>query len=60
MTGARRQPLAALVRGAGGWARTWHPPEGRRKKLAKRRSARRERANARRETRDPAPNHREM
>ena len=52
MTAGKRQPLAARVWGS--CYRTWWPPEGRHKKRAKRRSARRERVNARQETRDAA------
>lgn len=43
----RRQPLAARV--WGGLYRTWWPPEGRHKKQAKRRSAKRERQHAKTE-----------
>jgi hypothetical protein len=45
----KRQPLAARV--WGNRYRTWFPPDGRQKKRAKRRSARRERAVTRREIR---------
>jgi hypothetical protein len=46
----QRQPLAARVWGS--LYRTWWPDEGRSKKKAKRRSARRERARGRRQIRE--------